>query len=709
MCLNQVRNKDQSLQSIQLGLGTKAGCQAATFILQTALLEGKIILKADCSNAFNCIWRDTFLRPLYADAKYRPIWPLLRLSYQSASYLVLPDGTTILATEGTRQGGGESSFTFGKALEGISEKFDQDGVRYVQIVDDIFAIIEPTKFNIDNLLYTIQRLEVCLSTYGLKMNVGKTEILCPLEMELPTTVADLRATTGVAPNKVLATSNVCLGAVLTLLPPQSPDCLGSVVSCLASKVFKKLRHFDTMDNLQVSLHLQHLIFQTSVIPSLEYMLTATWVCQDEPVMQNFYAGIRDWYINHFFPPGSAASITVVLASKSSPLTKALLHLPIRAGGGLGLPCPELIRHRRTDLLPSVLWHKNKYPWVQNYTNCLGDWKSNTPVIPKMKPRVGGEPHSTYDRLKHEVHHVAAISAYPVSLHNHKQFRNRWHHAAKERDTRYLKIPPAFKRHLIQDDTFRNTLAALALFTPKLAIAQRCIQKTRPNRDDIETGADALDHILHCPGCVASTMVRKHNALNSAIRRVAREYGIDYSLEPRGFPVPPPERKRPPPTDDPGLNDECGNEPDDEGEVDDGDESDDEIYQERTMYAKKCDGPDALLNTFAGLTALEIHCSHQRLFYATTDKTNYNSVMRARQSKKYKYNAFQKTYPGVLVEIMSVSTGGVIHPEAIRWIKEQWLPVAEDGGRGLLRMLYVEVAFAVARSVGNVLQLAKLMK
>ena len=59
--------------------------------------------------------------------------------------------------------------------------------------------------------------------------------------------------------------------------------------------------------------------------------------------------------------------------------------------------------------------------------------------------------------------------------------------------------------------------------------------------------------------------------------------------------------------------------------------------------------------------------------------------------------------------MSVSTGGVIHPESIRWIKEQWLPVAEDGGKRLLRMMYVEVAFAVARSVGNVLQLAKVMK
>ena len=119
--------------------------------------------------------------------------------------------------EGTRQGGGESSFTFAKGLEDINGKLDEDGVRYVQIVDDIFAIIEPTQENIDELTYTMQKLEVVLSTHGLKMNVGKTQILCPRDVVLPPEVADLRLPLhlrGATPKQEPPNTDVCLGAVL---------------------------------------------------------------------------------------------------------------------------------------------------------------------------------------------------------------------------------------------------------------------------------------------------------------------------------------------------------------------------------------------------------------------------------------------------------------------------------------------------------------
>ena len=95
----------------------------------------------------------------------------------------------------------------------------------------------------------------------------------------------------------------------------------------------------------------------------------------------------------------------------------------------------------------------------------------------------------------------------------------------------------------------------------------------------------------------------------------------------------------------------------------------------------------------------------------------DSIINARNGKSKKYNDadFLESYPGINLVIFSVSTGGVIldrkhpGPSTIRSIKKHWLPFADNEGRGLLRMLYVEVAFAVARAIGNVLELAKIRK
>ena len=185
----------------------------------------------------------------------------------------------------------------------------------------LYLCVISTQENIDELNYTMQRLEVVLSNRGLKMNVSKTQILCRSDVVLPPEVADLRLPLhlrGVTPNQEPPSTDVCLGAVLQL----PGGTLEAVISTLSERVFKKLRNFDKLDEIQVSLHLQHLIFQTSVIPSLEYMFAATWVCHDKELVQVFYNSIRHWYIQHFFPPGAGAAIPDVLAYKSGPLTKA---------------------------------------------------------------------------------------------------------------------------------------------------------------------------------------------------------------------------------------------------------------------------------------------------------------------------------------------------------------------------------------------------
>jgi hypothetical protein len=173
------------------------------------------------------------------------------------------------------------------------------------------------------------------------------------------------------------------------------------------------------------------------------------------------------------------------------------------------------------------------------------------------------------------------------------------------------------------------------------------------------------------------MTRKHNQINYAIRRTLANYGIGYTVEPKGLPL--------------------------------------KDTTEESRGPRAQDGPDGLLSAGEGLTAVEVHCAHQRLFHSTG--TNYDSVTTARNTKTHKYRDadFETKYPGIKLVIFTVSTGGVIldqkspGPSSIRPIKKHWLPYADNEGRGLLRMLYVEVAFAVARSIGHILELAKMRK
>ena len=158
---------------------------------------------------------------------------------------------------------------------------------------------------------------------------------------------------------------------------------------------------------------------------------------------------------------------------------------------------------------------------------------------------------------------------------------------------------------------------------------------------------------------------RHNALNDAIARVLSNYYVTYAKEPRGFPMATREK----------------------------------------LSNKKFNGPDGLLNTYQGTTVVEIHCAHSRIYYKSGENTNgiMDLVERARKRKITKYENFPTDYPGIRPVIFTVSTGGVIHPQTITEVKDNWLPEAYKNGHGLIRALRVEVMFAVAKACGQVLQ------
>ena len=168
--------------------------------------------------------------------------------------------------------------------------------------------------------------------------------------------------------------------------------------------------------------------------------------------------------------------------------------------------------------------------------------------------------------------------------------------------------------------------------------------------------------------MGNVLVKRHNSVNYSIQNILSAWHMGYSVEPNGLPK----------TDAP-----------------------------KDSRRKYC-GPDGCLQTDDGLTAVELHCSHSRLWY-NPRSTNYDSVRTARNNKVDDYKDFETKYPGVKVQIFTVSTGGVIHPDTLKFIKNKWLPLARNSGRGMLRALTVEIWFAIARAVGSALQMAMIRK
>jgi hypothetical protein len=154
--------------SVQLGLGTKGGCQATVFTIQAALYKGMVVVALDAINGFSSIHRDSFLAPFFKDVRYKSLWPLLYLNYKHVTYSVMADGTRVPVTRGGKQGGVEVSHAFGLGLADIMSLVPtEDGVSYCQIVDDIFVIVDPAVFDLQHLQQTVTNMEITLHGKGL--------------------------------------------------------------------------------------------------------------------------------------------------------------------------------------------------------------------------------------------------------------------------------------------------------------------------------------------------------------------------------------------------------------------------------------------------------------------------------------------------------------------------------------------------------------
>ena len=328
----------------------------------------------------------------------------------------------------------------------------------------------------------------------------------------------------------------------------------------------------------------------------------------------------------------------------------------------------------------MMVHADKYPWLNRYGSYCANVNLEFNPRDVAVDRDEGEEDpddtgSTYDLLQKYWSEYGRVKYYPEGgVPDWDRRRNRYVTGAKWRDTRFLRQPPEARHHKIENETFRHYLATVACFAPGLSIPSHCTGIALPQRDQITAStkqSDVLDHVLHCASCSGRALVYRHDSMNHCLSRAFTKFGIPISREPKGLP------KR-------NVN---------------------EYHKQRGK-----DGPDAITNGLEGLTAVEIHCTHQRFFHRETDYTKYCSVGASRSLKKVDYATFSKDYPGIHCEVFSVSAGGVIHNDTLKWLKSSIAPMASlNQGIGFMKMLKTEVTFAAAKSQGNVLQLVKLQK
>ena len=124
-----------------------------------------------------------FLQPIFKDPQYKPIWPLLKLNYQTRRVSVLADGSEVEVEEGVRQGVTESSNLFEIALKTLTEAAGQYGVQYLSIIDDIFMVIERRYAHLLGDIF--DHITKVLADWGLVVKPGKTQIWCQPDVEIP--------------------------------------------------------------------------------------------------------------------------------------------------------------------------------------------------------------------------------------------------------------------------------------------------------------------------------------------------------------------------------------------------------------------------------------------------------------------------------------------------------------------------------------------
>lgn len=186
-------NIDRIVGPHQYGYGKRFGPQKCGNIIQQALLDGKVVIKSDCSNAFGSINRCKLAKMMFDSPNTKPLWRYLIQRYLKDTSFSVFDAVgnfvdILESSRGINQGDSAALLMFDFFVSDIRI---ERAIRTLQIHDDIYIICER-----EHLLNCIEQLVKYAHKKQLKLNVDKTKIITSLPIDtLPASIRHLVTTT----------------------------------------------------------------------------------------------------------------------------------------------------------------------------------------------------------------------------------------------------------------------------------------------------------------------------------------------------------------------------------------------------------------------------------------------------------------------------------------------------------------------------------
>jgi hypothetical protein len=481
----------QYFQPLQLGFGSKGGCEAAVHSLRSYINAhpNDILLKVDVKNAFNSISRDALLTQVRKEIPniYNFTWQC----YSTSSELIYKSDT-LNSASGCQQGDplGPALFSLAihPAIQKLNSKFNvwylDDGV----LGGEANVVLEDFKMLMSEF-----------SAIGLELNSSKCEIYVPDS----------------CPEKVSVLSTIRqLAPSIKEIDKKTLNLLGSPIleESFPSFLENKIQNFNSVSErlLQINAHTAYTIIRFCLfVPKFTYILRCSHLWKHPGLLSSLDKIIKD-------------TISAVLNIKLDERSWIQASLPIRHGG-LG------IRKMADIALPAYL---SSVHGTQNL------------VAKILKASAGSVTANIFSEAKNAWITACPNATYPHSLHSQRQWdeplcrlvrnnlyqtstspaeRARLLAAAEWESGMWLHAVPSKNLGTLMDNnTFRLSAC--------LRLGATCVA---PHRCHCGDSVNRLAH--HGLSCSKSAgRMSRHASLNDIIRRAFASAGVPAVLEPTGL-------------------------------------------------------------------------------------------------------------------------------------------------------------------------------
>ncbi|KAJ0181588.1 hypothetical protein K1T71_002310 [Dendrolimus kikuchii] len=492
VCCRAIRNRCSSyFTPIQLGFGTKGGCEAAVHSLRSFATTDscEVILKVDVKNAFNSVNRCTLLSEV---KKHFPkIYKFVHQCYNENSYLVYQNNLIHSAT-GCQQGDPLGPAIFSLAIHPIIKQLNSKF--NVWYLDDgtLGGNIDAVKKDLNFLIEEFGKI-------GLSLNFSKCELF--LACSTKNNISTISAFTDLAPNlKIVNKNNLNL-----LGSPVFDESFSSFVEDKIVNFQSKLSNLKQLNTHSAYFIIRHCVFT----PNFTYVLRCSPLWRHSSILNNLDNIIRQ-------------TLTSILNISLDDRSWTQASLPIRLGGlgirkisDVALPAFLSSVHSTVDLIGNIINPSLSDFEVPYLTEARNAWSlacpnENFPLDPKMQRLWDGPlSKSVYDNLmssctgETDRARLLAVSNWESGL---------W----------LQSLPSANLGTLLDDTTFR--IAACIRLGADIVVPHRCRCGDK---------VDRLGH--HGLSCLRSAgRTSRHAAINDIIRRSLVTVGVPAVLEPNGL-------------------------------------------------------------------------------------------------------------------------------------------------------------------------------